>query len=59
MLSQISGAFSKENVNIEKLSNNSRGEYAYTVVETADDVKDSIVSELKAVADVIRVWVIK
>ena len=34
MLSQITAAFSAQNVNIENLANGSKGEVAYTIVET-------------------------
>ena len=34
MLSQITSAFSSQNINIENLANGSKGEVAYTIVET-------------------------
>lgn len=34
MLSQITGIFSSQNINIENLANGSKGEVAYTIVET-------------------------
>jgi len=40
MLSQITSAFSSAGVNIENLANGSKGEVAYTIVET-NDVADS------------------
>ena len=40
MLSQITSAFSAANVNIENLANGSKGDVAYTIVET-NDVADS------------------
>ncbi len=59
VIAQISGCFSKEGMNIEKLVNNSRGDYAYTVAETDDEIPDGITGALKAIDDVISVRVIK
>ncbi|MGN0557550.1 MAG: 3-phosphoglycerate dehydrogenase family protein [Acutalibacteraceae bacterium] len=59
LIAQISGAFSKQGINIDKLINNSRGDIAYTVVETADEVPEAVTAELKSIGDVVRVWVIK
>ena len=42
MLSQITSAFSSAGVNIENLANGSKGEVAYTIVET-NDVADSVI----------------
>ena len=59
LISLISGCFSKENLNIDKLTSNSRGDNAYTVLETNDEVPDSVVSAIKEISDVVRVRVIK
>lgn len=59
LIAQISGAFSKQNINIEKLISNSRGDIAYTVVESNNEVPDSVVAELKTIAEVVNVRVIK
>lgn len=59
LIAQVSGCFSKENINIEKLNNNSRGDVAYTVVETNDEAPDSVVADLKAIDEVISVRVIR
>ena len=55
MLSQITAAFSMRGINIENLSNGSRGEYAYTIVELTDPIPDEVVSDVKAINGVIRV----
>ena len=59
LITQISGAFSKQNINIDKLISNSRGDIAYTVVESQNDIPDSVVSEVKTIAEVVNVRVIK
>ncbi len=46
-------------MNIQNMSNTSRGDYAYTLVDLDALVPDEIVEGLKAVNDVIRVRVVK
>jgi D-3-phosphoglycerate dehydrogenase len=55
MLSQITSAFSSRGINIENLSNGSKGEFAYTIVELTDMVPDGVVEEITAIDGVIRV----
>ncbi len=55
MLSQITGAFSAEGINIENFSNGSKGEYAYTIVEITVAIPDGIVEKLEAIDGIIRV----
>ncbi len=49
MLSQITSAFSKDNINIENLANGSKGEIAYTIVETDRPADDRIFEMLSAI----------
>ncbi|MBR2929825.1 MAG: phosphoglycerate dehydrogenase [Clostridia bacterium] len=58
MLSQITSAVSARGINIENLSNGSRGEYAYTIVELGVDVPDGVKEAIEAIDGVIRVRVI-
>ncbi len=46
MLSQITAAFSAENINIENLANGSKGEVAYTIVETNVEASEAILAKL-------------
>ena len=46
MLSQITSAFSAQNINIENLANGSKGEVAYTIVETNVAADESIIQAL-------------
>ena len=55
MLNKISSVFAKDNVNIENMTNKSRGEYAYTMVDVAGECSESVVDDIKAISDVIRV----
>ncbi len=55
MLSQITAAFSAENINIENLANGSKGEIAYTIVETNVAANEGILSKLRAIDGVFGV----
>ena len=57
VLSQISGAFSEQNINIENLLNRSKGDNAYTLVEVAE-VNDAIVEKLASIDGMIKIRVI-
>lgn len=59
MLTQFTGLFAKDNVNIENMVNKSRGDYAYTIFDICSESKEEIVNDLKAIDGVIRVRVIK
>ena len=58
MLSQISTAFSDNKINIENMLNQSRKDYAYTMIDTNDKVGDAVVDKLSGVDGIIRVRVI-
>ncbi len=55
MLSQITSAFSAENINIENLANGSKGEVAYTIVETNVEAGEGILQKLTAIDGVFGV----
>ena len=55
MLSQITAAFASVNVNIENLANGSKGDAAYTIVETNEKVSDDVVKTVMAIDGVVRV----
>ncbi len=55
MLSQITAAFASVNVNIENLANGSKGDYAYTIVETNEKVNDTVVNTVMNIDGVIKV----
>ena len=59
MLTAITGIVAENNVNIENMLNKSRGDYAYTLVETITPVSDAAAEHLAAIEGVIRVRVIK
>ena len=55
MLSQITAAVSGRGLNIENLSNGSRGEYAYTIIELSCAIPEGLSDEVRAIENVIRV----
>ena len=55
MISQITAAFATANVNIENLANGSKGDIAYTIVETNDKADDAIVNCVSAIDGVFKV----
>lgn len=55
MLSQITASFSSVNVNIENLANGSRGDIAYTIVETNDEISGDILNAIMAIDGVFKV----
>lgn len=57
-LTKISGALSDQGINIENLLNRSKGNNAYTLVETAAKIGDDIKAKLCAIEGMIRVTVI-
>ena len=58
VLSQITTLLAKEGINIENLGNGSKGEYAYTIVDTNCAISDATTDALRAVDAMIRVRVI-
>ena len=59
VLSSISTAIAEENINIENMINRSRGNYAYTIVETVGRVSEGAVAKLSALEETIRIRVIR
>ncbi len=58
ILSQITGILSETGVNIENMTNKSKGDNAYTVVDVTGDVAADTVAKLSAVDGIVRVRVI-
>ena len=59
MLANITTLLSKDNVNVENLSNKSKGDYAYTMVDLGTEVGSAVVEDVRNLANVIRVRVIR
>ena len=54
MISQIAAVMGQANVNIEHMVNRSRGDIAYTVVDSLDDVPADIAQALSAIEGAVR-----
>ena len=59
MLASITTLLSKDGVNVENLSNKSKGDYAYTMVDLGSKVAESGIEDVKHLPNVIRVRVIE
>ena len=59
MLASITTLLSTDGVNVENLSNKSKGAYAYTLVDLGTRVDEKIINDVKNLPNVIRVRVIE
>lgn len=59
ILSGVTSIVSGEGINIENLSNGSKGDYAYTIVEIGVKVPEHIIPKLEAIEGMIRVRIIE
>ena len=58
MLAHITTLLSRDNVNVENLTNKSKGDYAYTIVDLGTKVELNVIEDVKNLDNVIRVRVI-
>ena len=58
MLTRITTVLSDDHINVENLTNKSRKEYAYTIVDVDTRINDSVADELRAIEGMVRVRVI-
>ena len=58
ILAQITAVLGEEHINIENLGNGSKGDYAYTIVDTSSTIPAETTDKFNAIADIIRVRVI-
>jgi D-3-phosphoglycerate dehydrogenase len=59
MLNQFTDIFTDEDINIEHMTNASRGDYAYSLVDLESPVTPEVVKTLEAIDGVLKVRVIK
>jgi len=59
MLANITTLLSKDGANVENLTNKSKGDYAYTLVDLGSAVDQSVIEDVRSLANVIRVRVIE
>ena len=58
-IANITGVLSKDGVNVENMTNKSKKDYAYTVVDLNTSVGEDVLSEIRAVDGVLRVRLIR
>ena len=55
MLANITTLFGRDGVNVENLSNKSKGDWAYTMVDLAAHIGDDVLQDVRAMEHVVRV----
>ena len=58
MLTKIMATLSDDNINVENMTNKSKKDYAYTMVDVNTRINDQVADELRAIDGVIRVRVL-
>ncbi len=58
MLANITAQLSGNGVNVENMTNKSRGDFAYTLVDVGSQVEESVIDDIRAIDGIIRVRVI-
>lgn len=59
MLTQFTGVFAAEGINIENMINKSRGDYAYSVFDIEAKATEAVAEKLKAIDGVLKVRIVK
>lgn len=59
MIGKYTTIFGNADINIEDMTNKSKGDYAYTLLDISTPVTDEVVAELRAVEGVLKVRVVK
>lgn len=58
VIAKISTRFSEDGINIENMLNQSRGNYAYTMLDTNSEISDELLAALQQAKEIIRVRVL-
>jgi len=59
MLTQFTGAFSKDNINITEMSNTTKGDYSYAIFDVDNVVNNQAAAAISQIEGVLKVRVIK
>ncbi len=59
MIAAFTSILSKENVNVDDMTNKSRGDFAYTLLDLGSKLSDQVISEIEQVDGVIKIRVVK
>ena len=58
MIGQISAILAEDGINISDMTNKSKKEYAYTMIDVENEITEEIVKDLEKIKEVLRVRVI-
>lgn len=59
MLTQFTGVFSSEEINIDTMINKSKGDYAYTIFDISSPSTEDFVDKIRAIQGVLKVRIVK
>ncbi len=59
MLTQFTAAFGSQGINIEKMTNVTRGEYAYAMMDLGREASDAVIERIRNMEGVLKVRVMK
>ncbi|KIR01425.1 D-3-phosphoglycerate dehydrogenase [Lachnospiraceae bacterium TWA4] len=59
IIAQLTNALSSVGINIASMANKSKGDYAYTLIDSDDKVTDEVIEKIKAIPEVFKVRVIQ
>ena len=59
IISKITSVMGAANINIASMSNKSRGDYAYSLLDVDKSAGDSVAAELEGIDGVIKVRIVK
>ena len=59
MIAAFTSILSKENVNVDDMTNKSRGDFAYTLLDLGSKLSEQVISEIEQVDGVIKIRVVK
>ena len=59
MLTQFTGLFAKEGINVSEMVSKSKGDYAYTILDISAKATDEMAAHIAAIDGVVRVRIVK
>jgi D-3-phosphoglycerate dehydrogenase len=59
MLTQFTGLFAKEGINVSEMVSKSKGDYAYTILDISAKATDEMAAQIAAIDGVVRVRIVK
>ena len=58
MIGQFTALLAKDNVNIDDMTNKSRGSYAYTMIDIDSEIPERVAEDLRQIDGVLRVRIV-